>query len=53
MKGNQHKKLFSPDYFGWHYFCFGARRRQKQSDKHQAKRAARRARRKSVTEESA
>lgn len=46
MKGNQHKKLFNPDYFGWKYYCDGARRRQKQSDKHIAKRTARRERKK-------
>lgn len=44
MKGNQHRKLFRPDYFGWYCYCDGARRRQRQSDKHIAKRKARRER---------
>ena len=51
MKGNYHRKLFSPDYFGWRFYCFGARRRQRQSDKHQAKKAARRERKESAKEE--
>lgn len=50
MKGNQHRKLFSPDYFGWNFYCFGARRRQRKSDKHFAKKAARKERKKSVEE---
>ena len=51
MKGNQHRKLFNPDYFGWHYYCDGARRRQKQSDKQQAKVAARKERKASIKKE--
>ena len=41
MKNNYHRALFHPDYFGWHYYCDGAARRQKRSDKKQAKKAAR------------
>lgn len=48
MKGNQHKRLYSPDYFGWNYYCFGARLRQKRTDKHLAKKTARRERKKSA-----
>lgn len=48
MKGNIHRKLFNPDYFGWHYYCDGARRRQRKSDKQLAKIAARRERKKSA-----
>lgn len=48
MKGNHHRKLFNPDYFGWHYYCFGARRRQRQFDKLMAKKAARKERKESV-----
>lgn len=51
MKGNQHRKLFNPDYFGWRYYCQNAARRQKQYDKQQAKRAARRERKASATDE--
>lgn len=51
MKGNQHRKLFSPDYFGWNFYCFNSRLRQKRYDKQMAKKAARRERKKSVEEE--
>ena len=51
MKGNQHRKLYSPDYFGWRFYCFGARRRQKQSDKRAAKKAARRERKRAIEED--
>lgn len=44
MKSNIHRKLFSPDYFGWRYYCKNAARRQKHSDKQMAKKAARKAR---------
>lgn len=50
MKGNHHRKLFNPDYFGWRFYCPGAIRRQRQSDKHLAKKAARRERKCSVAE---
>jgi hypothetical protein len=50
MKGNYHRKLFRPDYFGWHYYCDGAALRQKRSDKKQAKKAARKERKESVEE---
>ena len=45
MKNNHHKKLYRPDYFGWRYYCFGARLRQKRYDKHMAKKIVRRWRR--------
>lgn len=48
MKDNSHRKLFNPDYFGWHYYCLGARRRQRKSDKYYAKKAARRERKKYI-----
>lgn len=51
MKGNQHRKLFNPDYFGWRYYCYGARRRQKKFDKQQAKVAARKERKASIKKE--
>lgn len=45
MKNNHHKKLYRPDYFGWRYYCFGARLRHKRYDKHMAKKIVRRWRR--------
>lgn len=48
MKNNYHKKLFNPDYFGWHYYCLGSRRRQKKYDKQRAKEYARIDRKKSI-----
>lgn len=48
MKSNYHRKLFNPDYFGWHYYCFGSRRRQKKSDKHLAKKITRKERKESI-----
>lgn len=50
MKGNYHRKLFRPDYFGWRYYCDGAALRQKRYDKLMAKKAARRDRKKSIEE---
>ena len=44
MNSNIHRKLFNPDYFGWRWYCKNAARRQKHSDKHMAKKAARKAR---------
>ena len=41
MKGNQHRKLYNPDYFGWHFYCAKSALRQKRFDKQQAKKAAR------------
>lgn len=46
MKSNIHRKLFSPDYFGWKYYCDGAALRQKRSDKKAAKKVARKERKK-------
>ena len=51
MKGNYHRKLFHPDYFGWRFYCLGSRRRQKRSDKQQAKKVARRELKESTKEE--
>ena len=51
MKGNQHRKLYNPDYFGWQFYCFGSRRRQRQYDKRMAKKAARKERKKSTESE--
>ena len=51
MKNNHHRKLYNPDYFGWHYYCFNARRRMQQFDKRMAKKAARKERKESVKEE--
>ncbi len=51
MKGNYHRKLFHPDYFGWHYYCLNSRRRQRKADKLYAKKAARKERRESVKQE--
>ena len=48
MKNNYHRKLFNPDYFGWHYYCLGSRRRQKKYDKQRAKEYARIDRKKSI-----
>ena len=41
MKSNIHRKLFHPDYFGWHWYCKNAARRQRRDDKQMAKKAAR------------
>ena len=51
MKGNSHRKLYRPDYFGWRYYCPGAALRQKRFDKHLAKIAARMERKASVKED--
>lgn len=51
MKNNDYRKLYKPDYFGWHFYCKGAARRQRQSDKHLAKKAARKERKESVRTE--
>ena len=51
MKGNQHRKLFRPDYFGWHYYCPGSALRQKRCDKQMAKKAARKERKESIKDE--
>ena len=50
MKGNYHRKLFSPDYFGWRFYCLGSRIRKKRIDKQRAKKAARKERKDSVKE---
>lgn len=51
MKGNQHKRLYIPDYFGWHWYCDGAALRQKRFDKRIARKKARIARKKAAKEE--
>lgn len=48
-KGNQHKKLYRPDYFAWKYYCPRAKRLQKKLDKQAAKKAARQERKAAVT----
>ena len=48
MKSNIHRKLFNPDYFGWHWYCKNAARRQRKYDKQMAKKAARRNRKSPV-----
>lgn len=48
MKSNIHRKLFNPDYFGWHWYCKNAALRQKRDDKRMAKRVARRERKRST-----
>ena len=49
-KSNIHRKLYNPDYFGWHYYCFGARRRRRKYDKQRAKEAARHERKTTVVQ---
>ena len=51
MKGNGHRKLYRPDFFGWRYYCPGAALRQKRFDKRMAKIAARLERKASVKED--
>lgn len=41
-KSNDHRKLYKPDYFGWHLYCTHARVGTKRMDKHNAKKSARR-----------
>ena len=36
-KSNDHRKLYKPDYFGWHLYCTHARLGTKRMDKHNAK----------------
>ena len=50
MKNNVHRKLYRPDYFGWHYYCAGAALRTKRSDKQRAKELARLERKRAVRE---
>ena len=35
-KSNDHRKLYKPDYFGWHLYCTHARIGTKRMDKHNA-----------------
>lgn len=51
QKGNSHRKLYSPDYFGWFMYCRRAALSQKRFDKKMAKKAARIERKASVKEE--
>ena len=49
-KGNSHRKLYRPDYFGWFWYCQHAALNQKRFDKLMAKKAARKERKASVKE---
>lgn len=41
MKGNQHRKLYRCDYWGWRWYCSTAALSVKRWDKRKAKKAAR------------
>ena len=47
-KGNSHRKLYRPDYFGWFCYCQHAALNQKRFDKLMAKKAARKERKASA-----
>ena len=47
-KGNSHRKLYRPDYFGWFWYCQHAALNQKRFDKLMAKKAARKERKASA-----
>ena len=50
-KSNDHRKLYKPDYFGWHLYCTHARIGTKRMDKHNAKKAVRRHRKASCKQQ--